>query len=129
MRGYNELSVAELKEILRSYGLSTTGVKVELIKRLNEYDPTSTRMNEMDKERVDEDMNTNTGPASEEGESTQSTADSGLPRENVPEWATREIELRRERDLLRRELHLSRREQEIRETEQPVGAKIDRQRQ
>ncbi|XP_011687061.1 PREDICTED: uncharacterized protein LOC105449503 [Wasmannia auropunctata] len=120
MRGCNELSVAELKEILQSCGLSTTGVKAELIKRLNEYDPTGTRMNEMEKERVDEDTNTNTntGPTSEEGESTQSTADSGLPRENVPEWATREIELlRRERDLLRRELQLSRREQEIRETE------------
>ena len=34
-----EYTVSELKEILRSRGLSTTGVKAELIARLYEKDP------------------------------------------------------------------------------------------
>lgn len=34
--GYNELTVAELKELLEQRGLSTSGKKADLIKRLQE---------------------------------------------------------------------------------------------
>lgn len=80
------LTVVQLKEILRSRGHATTGSKAELLQRLEEFDPMADWTNEIRTEEV-----------------AQGTEDGDDMR--------RELELiRRENALLERELQLARRE-------------------
>ncbi|CAK9801660.1 hypothetical protein ANTPLA_LOCUS2892 [Anthophora plagiata] len=115
-------TVLELKDMLRAYGLNTTGSKAELIARLHERDPTGRWMS----------------AAYEEGDSRSESVAMGGEEEgavggtNVPlttrgdelERSRYEIDLlRREKALMERELEITRRELEMARMQRPSISK------
>ena len=109
-----DFKVAQLKEVLQRKGLTTTGAKVDLIKRLQEDDPSGSWMNNMQR-----------GTESELIDIGNHEEDYQLPIETEPEnavseanrWTAEELRrevnfMRRERELLQRELRLAERENE-----------------
>lgn len=104
----HDLSVAQLKEILRDYDLPTSGRKVELIGRMQKADPTGAWIQEAAKRRETEE-----GREDALQEAGAATTDFPIPAEEDA-WMRRELTMvTRERDLMQRETDLLRRENEL----------------
>ncbi|XP_070525981.1 uncharacterized protein [Cardiocondyla obscurior] len=108
MRDPSTFTVTTLKDKLRELNLVTTGVKNELIKRLQEADPSGQWIIDLDSTEVD--------ASEEERSETSSPSGAADDQENPPdreEILRRENELaKRERSLMARELDVMRRENE-----------------
>ncbi|KAK2578789.1 hypothetical protein KPH14_012785, partial [Odynerus spinipes] len=103
------LSVADLKEMLKRMNLATTGVKVELVKRLMDAGVSAEALSIR-------------GDVPDETPGTKSTEPQpGTSDQATGDITNREIEiLRRERELATREIELLRRELELLRTAQSV---------
>ncbi|KAL0117618.1 hypothetical protein PUN28_008773 [Cardiocondyla obscurior] len=108
MRDPSTFTVTTLKDKLRELNLATTGIKNELIKRLQEADPSGQWIIDLDSTEVD--------ASEEERSETSSPSGAADDQENPPgreEMLRRENELaKRERSLMARELDVMRRENE-----------------
>lgn len=96
MENPQRFTVAVLKDVLREFNLSLSGSKAELIRRLQEYDPTDAWQ-----ERASILHN------------TEFENHSGTAVEELPEGRDELYFLKRERELLLRELDLAKRENEM----------------
>lgn len=100
-------TVATLREVSKSLGLPTVGNKAELIRRLQDSDPSDAWMQEAELVQNDESRSTT-------GKKTSSSDDNMQPNPGANEAREKELELiRREHELTRRELELTRRELEL----------------
>lgn len=121
VRKLEGLRLVELREILRSKGLSTRGTKAELTDRLRIADPGGDWL------RVAEETDLAMAAASDRADGEVTMNDVVEDSERLGERGVaafrREIELeRRGRKLLERELLLARRELELLRMERGVGA-------
>jgi len=100
-KSLSDLSVSDLKDILREFRASPVGVKAELIARILEIDPTGDRTLSILAKR-DERLN----------ESNTSVNSREASDESTLLWREMEV-CQREKEILERELQLARREIEL----------------
>ena len=115
MKDSNNLTIAQLKDILRNKSLASTGDKADLIARLDEVCPEGTWMDEAREINPNPNhtevqdgppINTHAG-----GRDSNPTDRRSLEQVSEIDLLRREMELmRRERDLLQRELEFTQRE-------------------
>lgn len=111
-RNADSFTVVQLKEILRRRGLSSAGTKSELIRKLNDQDPSGTWKSEL--EETEEPLG---GTGSEPGAVGGADVDAAmqaLGQQQQAEYQRRELELvQRELDVARRELQVMREMQRL----------------
>lgn len=115
-RDPNSFKIVELKAILRSRGLSTAGVKAELVRRLRNSDPHGAWQCVGDEDEIDTMATTNDEMSIEATTNNVAGDQAGQRGEHEEARSTlqREIELcRREKELAERELALVQHELEL----------------
>ncbi|KAL0125885.1 hypothetical protein PUN28_004743 [Cardiocondyla obscurior] len=110
--GY-EFTVAELKKALRSKGLPTSGVKLELIKRLSEYDPNIWAELVL----IARSTPVRDDASQEDDEETEVQVEDGASRIEEPREGDMSGERKARERAMRREIELLRREKECAERE------------
>ncbi|XP_020296762.1 uncharacterized protein LOC109861499 [Pseudomyrmex gracilis] len=116
-RSLSDITVSDLKDILRELGASTVGVKAELISRILEIDPTGDRTSHVLTKR-NERQNESSASANFREADEESTL---LRREMEVYWREKEL-LERELQLARREIDLMRMTQNARTNGHDFGA-------
>ncbi|XP_070510418.1 uncharacterized protein [Cardiocondyla obscurior] len=113
--GY-DFTVAELKKALRARGLPTSGVKLELIKRLSEHDPNVwAELMPVARSTLagDDASPENDGESESRAQSGASQIEESQEGDMTGERKARERAMRREIELLRREKECAERERRL----------------